>query len=83
MVTTIKCVIHHLTELDTFCVVRILKIYSLNNFQVYRIILFIIVATLYITPPPKVIHFIIGSLYPLITFPHILSYPALEITNLL
>ena len=55
-----------------FLVIRIFKIYSLSNFEVYNTIVLTIVTMLYIISP-ELIHLITGSLCPLtpfIIFPH-------------
>ena len=45
-------------------VVKTFKIYSLNTFQVYIIVLLTIVTILYVRSP-ELVHLITGSLYPL------------------
>ena len=55
------------------CVVKTFKIYSLNNFRVYNIVLLTIITMLCIASP-ELFHLIMGNLYPLANiypFPHI------------
>ena len=66
MITTIKVINTSITSHSyLFCVVRTLKIYSPNNFQVRRTLLLTIVTMLY-TRSLEFIPLITGRLYPLI-----------------
>ena len=70
MITTISLVnIHHLIQLQNFfsLLMRTVKAYSLNNFQMYHAAVLTIVIMLYITFP-LLVYLIIGSLYLLTTF---------------
>lgn len=78
MIITISLVnIHHLTVTMFLLMMRIFKIYSLSNSQIYNTVLLTIVTMLYITPL-GLICFITGSFYlltPLIHFFHHLCQP--------
>ena len=52
----------HIHHLITFFVVRVFKICSLSNLQVYNTVLFTVIAMPYIRSPERT-HLIIGSLY--------------------
>ena len=70
MITTISLVnIHQHTQLHFFLVMKTFKISSLCNFQICNIVLLIIVIMIHVTSP-RLISFMIGSLYLLTTFTH-------------
>ena len=59
----------HIITIFLVCVLRMFKIYSLSNFQIYHTVLLAIVSMLYIVSPESNCLFT-GSLYPSTTFTH-------------